>query len=224
MKAIVQTRYGSPDTCTLAGRRRAGAHADQVKVRIHARLAERPRLAPHARRPVRGPGRSGLRASRPKAADPGTDVAGRVEAVGSDVTGLRVGDEVYGLRDGAFAEYVCAPHPVAPKPANLTFEQAAAVPLAASTALEGLRAGSVRARAADQRRVRRRRDVRRADRRTPGRRGDRRVQRPQRRPGAVAGRRHVVDYTSDDSLRADRRYDDLFDLVANRSLRDLGEP
>jgi NADPH:quinone reductase-like Zn-dependent oxidoreductase len=70
----------------------------------------------------------------------GTDFAGRVEAVGSDVQLFRPGDEVFGEADGAFAEYVCAPDGVVEaKPANLTFEQAAAVPLAGNTALIGLR-------------------------------------------------------------------------------------
>ena len=79
----------------------------------------------------------------PKRKIRGQDFAGRVEAVGRGVTRLRPGDEVYGdlgFADGAFAEYVCVPDDrAAPKPANLTFEQAAAVPLAASTALVGQR-------------------------------------------------------------------------------------
>src|SRR5262249_40944261 len=69
----------------------------------------------------------------------GTDFAGTVEAVGRDVTQFRPGDEAFGGRSGAFAEYVCVSVGVAPKPANLTFEQAAAVPVAALTALQGLR-------------------------------------------------------------------------------------
>src|SRR5439155_25393155 len=69
----------------------------------------------------------------------GGDFAGTVEAGGKDVTELQPGDEVFGGRSGAFAEYVCARLGVVRKPANLTFEEAAAVPVAALTALEGLR-------------------------------------------------------------------------------------
>jgi NADPH:quinone reductase-like Zn-dependent oxidoreductase len=80
----------------------------------------------------------GLR--RPKTRVAGIDAAGRVEAVGADVHGLRPGDEVLGLCPGAFAEYACAKADmVVPKPASLTFEQAAAVPLAGATALRGIR-------------------------------------------------------------------------------------
>src|SRR5438128_11765702 len=78
---------------------------------------------------------------RPKSNRLGTDFAGQVEAVGKDVTQFRPGDEVFGGRSGAFAEYVCVreDRAVVPKPANATFEQAAAVPVAALTALQGLR-------------------------------------------------------------------------------------
>ncbi len=76
---------------------------------------------------------------KPKSNRLGVDFAGTVEAVGRDVTQFRPGDEVFGARDGAFAEYVCVRNAVAPKPANLTLEQAAAVPVAALTALQGLR-------------------------------------------------------------------------------------
>ena len=81
----------------------------------------------------------GLR--KPKDTRLGVDFAGTVEAVGKDVTQFKPGDEVFGGRDGAFAEYVCprANRAVALKPANITFEQAASVPIAAITALQGLR-------------------------------------------------------------------------------------
>jgi NADPH:quinone reductase-like Zn-dependent oxidoreductase len=81
---------------------------------------------------------AGLR--RPNSTRLGIDVAGRLEAVGRDVTQLRPGDEVFGACRGAFAEYACASQrTVVPKPANITFEQAAAAPVAASSALQGLR-------------------------------------------------------------------------------------
>jgi NADPH:quinone reductase-like Zn-dependent oxidoreductase len=82
----------------------------------------------------------------PKSRVPGRDLAGTVAAVGRDVTGFSVGDEVFGTADGSFAEYAAAPaNQLAPKPANLTFEQAAAVPISACTALKGLRKGNVSA-------------------------------------------------------------------------------
>jgi NADPH:quinone reductase-like Zn-dependent oxidoreductase len=80
----------------------------------------------------------GLR--KPKVGIRGQDVAGRVEAVGTNVTWVHPGDEVFGVGEGSFAEFVCAPpDKLAPKPANLTFEQAAAVPISALTALQALR-------------------------------------------------------------------------------------
>src|SRR5262249_7429574 len=76
----------------------------------------------------------------PKVRVRGRDVAGRVEAAGKNVTGFHLGDEVFGTCEGSFAEYVCArPDKLVPKPANLTFEQAAAVPISALTALQALR-------------------------------------------------------------------------------------
>src|SRR5207302_5159748 len=85
-----------------------------------------------------GRGEMGLR--KPKSRLVGGDFAGTVEAVGRDVTGFQPGDEVFGARSGALAEYVCArARSVARKPARLTFEEAAAVPTSALTALQGLR-------------------------------------------------------------------------------------
>jgi NADPH:quinone reductase-like Zn-dependent oxidoreductase len=76
----------------------------------------------------------------PKVRIRGRDVAGRVEAVGKNVTGFHLGEEVFGICEGSFAEYVCArADKLAPKPANLTFEQAAAVSISGLTALQGLR-------------------------------------------------------------------------------------
>jgi D-arabinose 1-dehydrogenase-like Zn-dependent alcohol dehydrogenase len=85
--------------------------------------------------------------TKPKARVAGVDAAGRVEAVGANVRGLRPGDEVLGFCPGAFAEYACAEADnVVPKPVSLTFEQAAAVPMAGATALRGIRdVGAVRA-------------------------------------------------------------------------------
>jgi NADPH:quinone reductase-like Zn-dependent oxidoreductase len=146
MQAITYNRYGPPDVLEL--RDDLGMPAighDEVLVRVHAAgvdpgvwlyLTGEPRVVRTA---------AGL--LKPKRQIPGRALAGRVEAVGRDVTDLEPGDEVYGqLLGGAYAQYAAAPAEVlALKPANLTFEQAAAVPLSAATALQGLRdVGKVR--------------------------------------------------------------------------------
>ena len=116
----------------------------------------------------------------PKARVRGMDVAGTVEAVGKNVTQFQAGDEVFGTCDGAFAEYASRPQDtLALKPANLTFEQAAAVPTSACRRPPGSarrRQDQARAEGPDRRGVRRRRAVRGADRQIVRRRGDRRVQ------------------------------------------------
>jgi NADPH:quinone reductase-like Zn-dependent oxidoreductase len=146
MKAMTQDRYGSADVLALEEIAMPVAGDDEVLIRVRAAgvgpdvwhlMTGLPYL-------VRATG-VGLR--RPKARVPGYDVAGTVEAVGRDVSRLRPGDEVFGTCRGAFAEYACGrADRLAPKPANLSFEQAAAVPVSGSTALRGLRdAGRVRA-------------------------------------------------------------------------------
>lgn len=139
MKAIVRTRYGSPDVLRLSEVERPVPKDDEVLVKIHAASVNA--LDWHLMRGkpfLARTGGNGLR--KPKDQRLGVDFAGRVEAVGSNVTRLHVGDEVVGSRMGAFAEYVCsAENKVVPKPANLSFEAAAAVPVAALTALQGLR-------------------------------------------------------------------------------------
>jgi threonine dehydrogenase-like Zn-dependent dehydrogenase len=138
MKAIVQDRYGSPDVLTLRDVDKPAPADNELLVRVHAASVNARdwhlmRGDPYVARPSFG-------FDRPKVKIRGTDFAGRVETVGSDVQGPCPGDEVFGEADGAFAEYVCAPDGVVEaKPANLTFEQAAAVPLAGNTALIGLR-------------------------------------------------------------------------------------
>ena len=139
MKAIVQDRYGPPDVLELREIERPAVGDGDVLVRVRAASANPQdwhlmRASPFI---VRATG-TGLRA--PKNPIRGTDAAGQVEAVGKDVTRLRPGDEVFGWCEGAFAEYVCADesHFVA-KPADLSFESAAALPLAGCTALQGLR-------------------------------------------------------------------------------------
>jgi NADPH:quinone reductase-like Zn-dependent oxidoreductase len=139
MKAIVQDAYGSPDVLELKDIDQPVAADDGLLVRVHAAgidpgvwhlMTGMPYL-------VRIMG-YGLRV--PKSRVPGIDAAGRVEAVGKDVTRFQPGDEVFGTCSGSFAVYARARESkLAPKPANLTFEQAAAVPVSACTALQGLR-------------------------------------------------------------------------------------
>jgi NADPH:quinone reductase-like Zn-dependent oxidoreductase len=138
MKAIVQHRYGRPeDVLELRDDVEKPVPADdRVLVRVRASSVNagdwrRVLADPFIVRLV-----DGLR--KPKVAGLGGDAAGVVEAVGKDVTDLRVGDEVYGIRTGAYAEYLTSKMFVL-KPANLTFEQAAAVPVAGITALQALR-------------------------------------------------------------------------------------
>lgn len=220
MKAVVQERYGSADTLEFRDIDQPVPAADEVLVRVHAASVNAydwhymhgdPKLA-----------RAVFGLSRPKARVRGRDFAGRVEAVGSGVTGLKPGDEVFGEADGAFAEFVCAKDGmVGPKPANLTFEQAAAIPLAGNTALIGLR------------------DVARVQ---PGQAvlvngasggvGTFAVQLAKAYGAEVTavcstrnvdlvrslGADHVIDYTRDDFTRGGRRYDVVLDLVGNHSL------
>jgi NADPH:quinone reductase-like Zn-dependent oxidoreductase len=230
MKAIVQDRYGSSDRLRLAEVDTPTPADDEVLVRVHAASVNAadwhimrgdPRLA----RLVM-PAAFGW--SGPKRRIRGRDFAGRVEAVGRRVSRFRPGDEVFGdlgFADGAFAEYACAPEEsVARKPAALTFEQAAAMPLAGNTALVGVR------------------DLAEA---RPGQRmlvngasggvGTFAVQIAKSFGVEVTavcstrnvdllraiGADHVVDYKKEDFAASGQRYDVVFDLVANRSLTDL---
>ena len=146
MKAIAYKEYGSADVLELKEIRKPDVEGDAVLVRVRAASANPydwhfMRGVPYIARLMA----TGLR--KPKHSVLGTDVAGEVEAVGTAVTRFRSGDEVYGfVGAGGFAEYVSAPEKLlAIKPANLSFEQAATVPLAAVTALQGLRdAGEIR--------------------------------------------------------------------------------
>ena len=137
MKAIVYRTYGPPDVLHCEDVEKPSPQDDEVLIKVRG-AAVNP-LDCHfmsgvlIMRPMTG-------LLEPKMTRPGADLAGEVEAVGRNVTRFRVGDPVFGVARGAFAEYACASeNRVALKPANLTFEQAAAVPVAASTALQGLR-------------------------------------------------------------------------------------
>lgn len=220
MKAVIQDRYGSADTLEFGETDTPVPAAGEVLVRVHAASVNAydwhlmhgdPKIA-----------RLAFGLARPRARIRGRDFAGRVEAVGSGVTGFEPGDEVFGEADGAFAEFVCAKDSmVGPKPANLTFEQAAAIPLAGNTALVGLR---------DVARVQRGHTV--LVNGASGGVGTFAVQLAKvygAEVTAVCGTRnvdlarslgadHVIDYKVEDFTRGGRRYDVVLDLVGNHSL------
>lgn len=220
MKAVVQDRYGPADVLEFRDIDRPVPAGREVLVRVHAASVNAYDWHFMRGDPLIGRAMMGLR--RPKARVRGRDFAGTVEAVGAGVTGVAPGDEVYGEADGAFAEYVCARDgEVGPKPANLTFEQAAAIPLAGNTALIGLR------------------DVARVQ---PGQTvlvngasggvGTFAVQLGKAYGAEVTavcstrnvdlvrslGADRVVDYTQEDFTLGGKQYDVVLDLVGNRSL------
>ena len=139
MKAIVQDKYGSPDVLKLTEIDKPAIGNEQVLVRVLA-AGVGPDVwhlmsgLPHLVRVM------GLGFRKPKNRVRGLDVAGRVEAVGANVTRFQPGDEVFGTCNGAFAEYACAEEKkLVLKPANVTFEQAAAIAVSGCTALQSLR-------------------------------------------------------------------------------------
>lgn len=146
MKAITHATYGPSSVLRLEEIAQPVPGSGEVLIRVHAAAVDPGVWHLMAGMPylIRAMG-FGLRA--PKDRVRGQDLAGRVEAVGRDVTRFRPGDEVYGTCDGSFAEYACAKEGnLARKPANLTFEQAAAVPVSACTALQAVRnAGRLKA-------------------------------------------------------------------------------
>jgi NADPH:quinone reductase-like Zn-dependent oxidoreductase len=142
MRAIVQDRYGSADVLRLSRVPVPKPGDDEVLVRVHAAGVDRGTWHLMTGQPYLLRLAFGLR--RPRNPVPGGDLAGTVVAVGSAVTRFAVGDEVYGFGRGSFAEYAVAPEgKLARKPANLSFEQAAAVPVSAATALQALDLGRV---------------------------------------------------------------------------------
>ncbi|MET9390431.1 NAD(P)-dependent alcohol dehydrogenase [Streptomyces sp. NPDC006624] len=223
MKAVVQDRYGSADTLEFREVDRPVPGAGEVLVRVHAASVNAYDWHFMRGDPLLGRGMMGLR--RPRNPVRGRDFAGRVEALGPGVTGLAPGDEVYGEADGTFAEFVCArTGELGPKPANLTFEQAAAVPLAANTALMALR---------DVALVRPGQSV--LVNGASGGVGTFAVQLGKAFGAEVTavcsarnaelvrslGADRVVDYAREDFTRAGRRFDVVLDLVGNRSLGEL---
>ena len=226
MKAIVQDAYGSPEVLELRDIDRPEIGDDQALVHVRAAGVNPGDWAivgglPYIARPVYG-----LR--KPKNAVRGTDVAGTVEAVGAGVRRFQPGDEVFGWcggLGGAFAEYASVSEDaLALKPANLSFEGAAAVPMAGLVALQALRDhGNVRA---GQKVL-----INGAS----GGIGTFAVQIAKSLGAEVTGvcstrnvdmvrsigADHVIDYTREDFTQKDRRYDFILDNVANHSLADL---
>ncbi|HEY1521351.1 MAG TPA: NAD(P)-dependent alcohol dehydrogenase [Solirubrobacteraceae bacterium] len=222
MKAIIQTRYGSPDVLQLTDVDKPVVKDDEVLVHVHAAAVNIGdwhllRGVPYVVRLV-----AGLR--RPRREIPGLDVAGQVEAVGAHVEQFRPGDEVFGWCKGAFAEYVCAAASnLLPTASNLTLEQSAAVGDSAFTALAAIR---------DQGKVQ------------PGQRvlingasggvGTFAVQVAKAFGANVTGicsttnlamvrsigADEVIDYTKEDFAQAGQRYDVMLDLVGSHSLSD----
>jgi NADPH:quinone reductase-like Zn-dependent oxidoreductase len=222
MKAIVYREYGSPDVLELQETPTPVVKDDQVLVSVHA-ASVNPldwhfmRGTPYAMRVA-----TGLR--RPNDKRLGVDVAGHVEAVGSKVTQLKAGDEVFGAAKGAFAEYVAAAEKdLAPKPDNVTFEQAASVAIGGVTSLQGLR---------DRGRVQ------------PGQKvlingasggvGTFAVQIAKWLGAHVTGvcstrnveivrsigADEVIDYSEEDFTTSERRYDVILDMIGNHSFSD----
>ena len=137
MQAIVHERYGRPDLLKLREVEKPVIEDHQVLVRVHASSVN-----PVEWYGVTGPyfARFGNGWRTPKDPAVGADLAGRIEAVGRDVTEFQPGDDVFGTSGGTWAEYAAArPEKLARKPANLSFEEAAAVPIAGITALQALR-------------------------------------------------------------------------------------
>jgi NADPH:quinone reductase-like Zn-dependent oxidoreductase len=217
MKAVAHSTYGGHEALELMEVERPDLADDGVLVHVHAASLNRVDWYMLTGTPWVGRASMGLR--KPKSPEIRADFAGTVEAVGRDVTAFRPGDEVFG-RGGGLAEYVCAGDAIALKPANLSFEEAAAVPLAALTALQALR---------DHGQLR------------PGQRvlvngasggvGTFAVQIAKALGAEVTavcstsnvelarslGADHVIDYTREDFTRGDQRYDLMFDNAGNRS-------
>src|SRR5260221_2918735 len=138
MKAIVHTKYGPPDVLQLKEVAQPIPKDNQVLVKVHA--ASTNPLDWHGMRGAPFIARLDGGFLKPKDTSLGADIAGQVEAVGGAVTQFKPGDEVFGVCSGSFAEYaVAAENKLALKPVNISFEAAAAAPVAAITALQGLR-------------------------------------------------------------------------------------
>jgi NADPH:quinone reductase-like Zn-dependent oxidoreductase len=223
MKAIVQNHYGGADSLTLADVARPEPGDEEVLVQVVAAGVDRGALHFMTGQPYLMRLGTGLRT--PKVTVPGVSFAGRVEAVGAQVTRFAVGDEVYGAARGTYAEYVAAPQrKVAPKPPELSFEEAAVLPYAVFAALQAVRdhghvqagervlvvgatgaVGSVaaqvaKAAGAEVTGVCRGRDEQLV---------------------AAIGLDHVIDYTQEDFADGSRHYDLIIDVFGRTPVRRL---
>jgi len=221
MKAAVYTRYGPPEVLRINDLETPVPKDDEVLLRVRAASVN-----PYDWHFMRGIPyflRIGAGLLKPKATRLGVDVAGQVEAVGSKVNGFKPDDKVFGTCRGAFAEYGCAcESSFAIKPDNLSFEQAASIPIAGLTALQSLR---------DKGHIQSGQKV--LINGAAGGVGTFAVQIAKSFGAEVSavcstrnvdmvrsvGADHAIDYTREDFTRSGQRYDLIFDLVANHSLR-----
>lgn len=219
MKAIVCHNYGPPEVLKYEETEKPVPRDDEVLIRVKAASVNPVdrlfRGKPYVLRLM-----TGLR--KPKDSRVGTDVAGQVEAAGRNVTQFKPGDEVFGVCKGAFAEYACTSEArLAVKPANVSFEQAASAPVAALTALQGLR---------DKGRIQRGQKA--LINGASGGVGTFAVQIAKALGADVTGicstrnveiarsigADRVIDYTQENCTDNTQRYDLIFDLVSNHSL------
>ncbi len=217
MRAAVRTAYGAPELQEID---KPGVADNEVLVRVRASSANAADWYTMTGRPLIARVQLGLR--KPKDRRLGVDFAGQVEAVGKNVTRFQPGDEVFGGKSGAYAEYVCVDEgkAIVQKPANVTFEQAATIGIAAVTALQGLRdKGSLQA---GQKVL-----INGAS----GGVGTFAVQIAKALGAEVTavcstrnvdiarsnGADRVIDYTQEDFTRSDQRYDLIFDVAGSRS-------
>ena len=220
MKAVVRHSYGSPDVLKLEEVEKPTVTEDGVLVRVHASSVNPAEFYSMYGLYIMRP-QSGW--TQPKDSRIGTDFAGVVEAVGSKVAHLKVGDEVYGGRTGAFAEYVSVVNAVVRKPVNISFEEAAAIPTAAVTALQGLRDyGKIKP--GDQVLING----------AAGGVGTFAVQIAKALGAEVTGvtstkniemirsigADHVIDYTKDDFTKNGKQYDILLDIAGSRTWKE----
>lgn len=221
MKAILYTEYGPPDVLRLVEIAKPTPKDDELLIRVRAASINALDWRVMGGKPwftrflMGGP-------RKPKLTRPGVDFAGRVESVGRNVTRFKPGDEVFGAGNGAFAEYVCAVEDrMALKPARVSFEDAASVPVAAITALQGLRdRGGIR------------KGQRVLIEGASGGVGSFAVQIAKAFGAEVTavcstgnvdtarsrGADHVIDYAREDFTKSGRRYDLIFAANAHRSI------
>jgi NADPH:quinone reductase-like Zn-dependent oxidoreductase len=220
MKAAVYARYGPPDVIQITDVEKPVPNDNEVLIKVRAASVNP--LDWHFMRGTPYFVRIGAGLRKPKDTRLGVDVAGRVEAVGRNVTQFKAADDVFGSCRGAFAEYACTSESkLVSKPDNVTFEQAASVPVAAFTALQGLR---------DKGQIQRGHKV--LINGAAGGVGTFAVQIAKSFGAEVTGvcstrnldmvrsigADQVMDYTQEDFTKSGRRYDLIFDSVGNHSL------